>query len=48
MLKFVTEIFKVKIGLSAELTSDIFEVIEKPYSLPINSQFRPANLQFWS
>ena len=32
---------KVKIGLSPELMNDIFEFIEKPYSLQINSQFRP-------
>ena len=32
---------KVKIGLSPELMHDIFEFIEKPYSLRINSQFRP-------
>ena len=39
--KFVAEIFKVKIGLSPELMSDIFEFIEKPYSGGINSKFRP-------
>ena len=36
---FVTEIFKVKIGLSPELMNDIFEFIEKLSSLRINSQF---------
>ena len=36
----MTETFKVKIGLSSELMNDIFEFIEKPYSLRINSQFR--------
>ena len=40
---FVTEIFKVKIGLSPELMNDIFEFIEKLSSLRINSQFWPEN-----
>ena len=39
--KFVTEIFKVKIGLSTELMNDIFKSMEKPYFLRISSQFRP-------
>ena len=41
--KFVTEIFRVKIGLSPELMNDIFKFVEKPYSLRINSQFRPED-----
>ena len=41
MQKFATEIFKVKIGLSPDLMNDIFEFIEKPYSVQINLQFRP-------
>ena len=40
---FVTEIFKVKIGLSHELMNDIFEFIEKLSSLRINSQFWPED-----
>ena len=46
---FLIEIFKVKIGLSRELMSDIFEFIEKPYSLRINSEFRPedTNDKIW-
>ena len=36
----MTEIFIVKIGLSPELKNDIFEFIEKSYSLQINSQFK--------
>ena len=31
--KLETEIFKVKNGLSSELMNDVFEFIEKPYSL---------------
>ena len=38
--KFVAEIFIIKISLLLELTSDIFEFIEKPHSLRITSQFR--------
>ena len=41
MQKFVTNIFKVKIGFSLELMNDISEFIEKPYSLRINLQFKP-------
>ena len=41
--KYVIEIFKDKIGLLSDLISDIFDFIEKPYSLRINSQFRPEN-----
>ena len=36
----MAEIFIIKINLLLELTSDIFEFIEKPHSLQINSQFR--------
>ena len=39
----ITEIFKVKIGLSPELMNDIFEFIEKLSSLRINWQFWPEN-----
>ena len=38
--KLVTEIFKVKNGLSPELMNDVFEFIEKPYSLRTTSHFR--------
>ena len=31
--RFVTDILKVKTGLSSELMNGIFELIEKPYSL---------------
>ena len=31
--KLVTEIFKVKSGLSPGLMNDVFEFIKKPYSL---------------
>ena len=40
----MTKFFKVKIGLLPEFMSDIFEFIKKPYSLQINSQFRPDDL----
>ena len=40
---FATEIFKVKIGLLFELMNDIFEFIENPSSLRINSQFWPED-----
>ena len=45
----MNDIFKVKIGLSPELMNDIFEFIEKPYSLQINSQFKPEdpNDEIW-
>ena len=36
--KLVTEIFKVKIGLTPELMSNIFEFTKKPYSIRINSR----------
>ena len=39
----MTEIFKAKIWLPPKLMNDIFEFIEKPYSLLINSQFRPED-----
>ena len=39
----MTDIFKVKIGLSPELMNDIFEFAEKPYSLRINYQFEPED-----
>ena len=36
----MTEIFKVKNGLSPELMNDVFEFIEKPYSLRTTLHFR--------
>ena len=42
--KLVTEIFKVKNGLSAELMNDVFEFIEKPYSLQTTSHFRSRRI----
>ena len=36
--KLVTEIFKVKNGLSAELMNDVLEFIKKPYSLRTTSR----------
>ena len=38
--KLVTEIFKVKNGLLPELINDVFEFIEKPYSLRISGRER--------
>ena len=43
MQKFVTEIFKVKIGWLQELMNDIFKFIENLYSPRINSQFKPED-----
>ena len=40
---FESKIFKVKIVLSPELMTDIFELTEIPYSLRINSLFRPED-----
>ena len=40
---FLIEIFKDKISVSPELMNDILEFNEKPYSLRINSQFRPED-----
>ena len=40
LVKFLTKVLKVKIGLSPELMNYSFEFIEKLCSLPINSQFR--------
>ena len=42
--KLVTEIFKVKDGLSTELLNDVFEFIEKPYSLRTTSHFRSRKI----
>ena len=42
--KLVTEIFKVKNGLSPELMNDVFEFIEKPYSLRTTSHFRSRKI----
>ena len=43
--KLGTEIFKVKNGLSAELMNDVFEFIEKPYSLRTTSHFRSRKIR---
>ena len=43
--KLVTEIFKVKNGLSPELINDVFEFIEKPYSLGTTSYFRSRKIR---
>ena len=42
--KLVTEIFKVKKGLSPELMNDVFEFMEKPYSLRTTSHFRSRKI----
>ena len=44
------DIFKNKIALSPEPMNDIFEFIEKPYSLRINSHFKPedSNDKIWN
>ena len=43
--KLVTEIFKIKNGLSPELMNDVFEFIEKPYSLRTTSYFRSRKIR---
>ena len=43
--KLVTKIFKVKNGLSLELINDVFEFIEKPYSLRTSSHFRSRRIR---
>ena len=43
--KLVTEIFKIKNGLSTELRNDVFELIEKPYSLRTTSQFKSRKIR---
>ena len=43
--KLVTEIFKVKSGLSPKLMNDVFEFFEKPYSLQITSHFRSRKIR---
>ena len=42
--KLVTEIFKVKNGLSPELMNGVFEFIEKPYSLRTTPHFRSRKI----
>ena len=42
--KLVTEILKVKNGLSPELMNDVFEFIEKPYSLRTTSHFKSRKI----
>ena len=42
--KLVSEIFKVKNGLSRELVNDVFEFIENPYSLRTTSHFRSRKI----
>ena len=43
--KLVTEIFRVKNALSLELMNDVFEFIEKPYSLQATSHFRSRKIR---
>ena len=43
--KLVTEIFKVNNGFSPELMNNVFEFIEKPYSLPTTSLFRSRRIR---
>ena len=43
--KLVTEIFKVKNGLSPELVNDVFQFIEKPYSLRTTSHFKSRRIR---
>ena len=43
--KLVTEIFKVKNGLSPELMNDVFESMEKPYSPRTTSHFRSRKIR---
>ena len=43
--KLMTEFFKVKNGLSPELMIDVFEFIEKPYSLRTTSHFRSRKIR---
>ena len=43
--KLVTEIFKVKNVLSPELMNDVFEFIEKPYSLRTTLHFRSRKIR---
>ena len=43
--KLVSEIFEVKNGLSPELMNDVFEFIEKPYSLRTTSHFRSRKIR---
>ena len=44
LLKLVTEIFNIKNGSSPELMNDVFEFIEKPYSLRTTSHFRSRRI----
>ena len=41
----MTKIFKVESGLSPELMNDVFEFIEKPYSLRTTSHFRSRKIR---
>ena len=43
--KLMTEIFKVKGGLSPELVNDVFEFIKKPYSLWTTLHFRSRKIR---
>ena len=43
--KLVTEVIKVKNGLSPELMNGVFEFIEKPYSLQTTSHFRSRKIR---
>ena len=43
--RLVTEMFKAKNGLLPELMNDVFEFIEKPYSLRATSHFRSKKIR---
>ena len=43
--KLVAEMFTVKNGLSPELMNDVFDFIEKPYSLRTTSHFRSRKIR---
>ena len=43
--KLITEIFKIKNGFSPEFMNDVFEIIEKPYSLRSTSHFRSTKIR---
>ena len=40
----LTEIFKVKIKLAPEIINEVFEIIESPYPLRIESRFKSKNI----
>ena len=43
--KLMSEIFKVKNGLSPGLMNDVFEFIQKPYSLQTTSHYRSRKIR---